>query len=122
MRVENNIVIADEGKLLKYRFGFCEQLSLDTRTTVENGQIVLYTPKVDDIKEVIPYRMDENIYYLESTNYPNLVSELIRIKYSVDDELALEANYRINGDSKEEQEFQNWRKECKKIAKQILNE
>ena len=121
--IQNNYkVTADEGKFLKTKYGILSSVELGQHTDVINGQIKNYTLNIEDIKEVTPVTIDNKTYYLESTDYKGLVSELIRIKYTLDDELALYANSRIGEKSNEEIEFQKYRVYCKQLAKSILNE
>ena len=83
-------------------------------------QPVTVTP--DDVIEGYKVTIDNDDYILEGETYGDLVSEIIRIKYSLDDELALIANSRIRDISKEDEAFQEWRKQSKKIAKSLLDE
>lgn len=57
-------------------------------------------------------------------NYDELVTALIRMRYSLDAELALQANLRYDPQSHEveEKEFQDWRAKCKNAAKNFLND
>lgn len=83
-------------------------------------QEVTITP--DDVDEVYKVEIDGVTYKVKGDTYDELVTNLIRVKYSLDWELALIANSRIRDISKEDSDFQDWRKECKKIAKNLLNE
>lgn len=81
----------------------------------KNGVAINVT--IDDIDEGYLYEGQ----FIKGTTYNELVTSLIRTKYTLDDELALQANYRLNTDSEEEQTFQEWRSKCKEIAKSLLN-
>ena len=83
-------------------------------------QEVTITP--DDIEEVYKLEIDGVENKVKGDTYDELVTNLIRLKYSLDWELALIANSRIKDVSKEDATFQEWRKECKRIAKNLLNE
>lgn len=53
-----------------------------------------------------------------------IVSNLIRLKYSLDDEIALINNYNLNNSQyqAEYEEYQNYRNNCKSIASNFSNE
>ena len=121
MKKINNIVTADEGKLLKCYDSISNQFVLGNNYVLINNAPSLINITLQDIIEVYPISIDNITYYVSKTNYSELVSELIRLKYSLDDELALIANIR-KGDYSTEDDFQKWRSKCKQIAKQITNE
>lgn len=121
MKKINNIITADEGKLLKCHDSISNQFILGNNYILINDIPSLINITLQDIIEVRPVSIDNITYYISKTNYPELVSELIRLKYSLDDELALIANAR-KGDFSKEEEFQNWRLKCKQIAKDLINE
>lgn len=83
-------------------------------------QEVTVTP--EDVEEVYKVEIDGNTYRVKGDNYEELVTNLIRLKYSLDWELSLIANSRIRDISKDDEAFQNWRAESKKIAKNLINE
>lgn len=83
-------------------------------------QEVTVTP--EDVEEVYKIEIDGNTYRVKGDNYEELVTNLIRLKYSLDWELSLIANSRIRDISKDDEAFQNWRAESKKIAKNLINE
>ena len=83
-------------------------------------QEVTITP--EDVEEVYKIEIDGNTYRVKGDNYEELVTNLIRLKYSLDWELSLIANSRIRDISKDDEAFQNWRAESKKIAKNLINE
>lgn len=122
MEIINNIAKATGNNKLKTPIGIRDSIKLGYDFGYPNGIKVEYNITTDDIIEVYPVNIDNTVYYVESKNYSDLVTELIRIKYSLNDELALQANYRLNGDSEEEKQFQDWRTKCKNIAKQIIND
>lgn len=97
---------AESGKKLKYNNNLYSYLPID---------------KINEVQEVYPVLVYTDTYYISGTTYEDIVSELIRQKYSLDAELALIANSRIGKTSKEE-EFQSWRKICKEVAKKLTNE
>ena len=121
MQVNNNIVIPESGKLLKTPFSVSSEVKLG-KYIMCGDTITEYNITIDDVIEVTQVVIDDVVYYVESTTYEDLVSELIRLKYSLNAELALYANSRLNPDSQEEKDFQEYRAYCKKLAKQILNE
>ena len=118
---ENNIIKASEGKVLRTPLGFTKEISLGVAKLIDNGKVVEINIEPTSISEVTPVRINGEIAYIESTDYANAVSELIRFKYSLDAELALIANARL-GDNSGEEEFQNWRRLCKETAKKVFNE
>lgn len=120
MLIINNTVKAENGKILKTSSGYLSELVLGEQISVINGEILSYNLGLDDIKEVNSIQIDDKVYYIESTTYPEMVTELIRQKYTLDAELALYANSRLNPESKAEGEFQLWRKKCKEAAKQWI--
>ena len=83
-------------------------------------QEVTITP--EDVEEVYKIEIDGNTYRVKGDNYEELVTNLIRLKYSLDWELSLIANSRIRDISKDDEAFQDWRAESKKIAKNLINE
>ena len=83
-------------------------------------QTINITP--DDVIECYIVNIDGKEYKVQGDNYGELVSSLIRIKYTLDQELALLANSRIKDVSEQENAFQEWRVECKRIAKKLLYE
>lgn len=87
-----------------------------------NGKLQEVTVTKDDVIEGYKVNIDGKDYILEADSYGELVTALIRVKFSLDYELALIANSRIRDISKEDIEFQNWREECKKKAKKLLDE
>ena len=83
-------------------------------------QTINITP--DDVIVCYIVNIDGKEYKVQGDNYGELVSSLIRIKYTLDQELALLANSRIKDVSEQENAFQEWRAECKRIAKKLLYE
>lgn len=122
MVVKDNKVTASSGKYLKYKSNIYTELTLGQNFICINGATTLVNIQLGDIIEVYPVRIFNKDYFVQSTNYNELVTELIRFKYTLDAELALIANSRIKDCSEEEQEFQDWRKVCKETAKHIINE
>ncbi|MBQ3804908.1 MAG: hypothetical protein II844_03750 [Prevotella sp.] len=63
---------------------------------------------------------EETIHITPHTTYGDLVTMLIRCKYTLDEELALAANMRTSpvAHADEDAEFQQWREYCKEVAKQ----
>lgn len=118
---KGNTIKASEGKVLRTPLGITDEITLGSTKLIENGKVVQINIKESSITEVTPVRINGEITYIEATNYGAAVTELIRLKYSLDDELALIANSRLGNNSKEE-EFQNWRRLCKETAKKLFNE
>ena len=122
----NNAIIADEGKYLKVKNSntFKKKVILGSEIILINNIPTVVTIKEEDVQEGIPVIIKDTKYFVTATSYEEAVTELIRTKYSLDFELALYANLRVNPDkyNAEEEEFQKWRTICKKTAKSLFNE
>ena len=124
MKTENNTLIAEGSKVL-----FIKKLNVIVKQYT-CGEVMLPIQGVlqtinitpDDVIECYIVNIDGKEYKVQGDNYGELVSSLIRIKYTLDQELALLANSRIKDVSKQENAFQEWRAECKRIAKKLLYE
>ena len=124
MKTENNTLIAEGSKVL-----FIKKLNLIVKQYT-CGEVMLPIQGVlqtinitpDDVIECYIVNIDGKEYKIQGNNYGELVSSLIRIKYTLDQELALLANSRIKDVSEQENAFQEWRAECKRIAKKLLYE
>ena len=122
MIIVDNIVKADDGKLLLVNGDYRHEVHLGEEMILRDNEWTSQINSLDDIEEVTYTLFIDKMIYIKSTNYKDIVTELIRMKYSLDDELALIANSRLNPNSKEEQEFQDWRKLCKQKARELTNE
>lgn len=124
MKIENNTLIAEGSKVL-----FIKKLNVIVKQYT-CGEVMLPIQGVlqtinitpDDVIECYIVNIDGKEYKVQGDNYGELVSSLIRIKYTLDQELALLANSRIKDVSEQENAFQEWRAECKRIAKKLLYE
>lgn len=124
MKTENNTLIAEGSKVL-----FIKKLNVIVKQYT-CGEVMLPIQGVlqtinitpDDVIECYIVNIDGKEYKVQGNNYGELVSSLIRIKYTLDQELALLANSRIKDVSEQENAFQEWRAECKRIAKKLLYE
>ena len=119
MKIEKNIIHADEGKILR---------RIVDKTIVENkyclgyiyylNGIKLQEPKLEvpeDFEEVT----EEDIRNEKLPFYSSIVEKYIRQKYSISDELAIQ---RQKDEKKEQfQEYYNYCEDCKQKAKQELN-
>ena len=63
---------------------------------------------------------EDTIHITPQTTYGDLVTILIRCKYSLDEELALSANMRTSPEAhaEEDVQFQQWREYCKEVARE----
>ena len=124
MRKEGNIVIADEGKSLRTPIGIFTEVPLGISKGSTDGEAWEFNLKMKDIEEVTPVRILDDIYYTSSSEYGDIVTDLIRCKYSLDQELALYANSFLDPDSFKDKmnAYQEWRSLCKEAAKKICNE
>jgi len=123
MKQEGSTLFAEGGKKL-----YIEKLDLLTSQytcgTVMlpiDGVLQTVTVEPADIVELYNVSIGNKTYKIKADSYGELVTGLIRIKYSLDDELALIANSRIKDVSEEDKAFQEWREECKRIAKQYID-
>ena len=124
MKIENNTLIAEGSKVL-----FIKKLNVIVKQYT-CGEVMLPIQGVlqtinitpDDVIVCYIVNIDGKEYKVQGDNYGELVSSLIRIKYTLDQELALLANSRIKDVSEQENAFQEWRAECKRIAKKLLYE
>lgn len=120
MKKEENYITPDYGRVLYVKpfKRITTGISLGESYALVDGIQLKYTLVLDDIEE--GYLVDDK--FIKGTTYNEVVASLIALKYSYADELALQANARINKDTKEEKDFQEYRKQCKEIAKKLLNE
>ena len=67
---------------------------------------------------------EDTIHITTQTTYGDLVTILIRCKYSLDEELALSANMRTSPEThaEEDAQFQQWREYCKDVAREYFNQ
>lgn len=72
----------------------------------------------DDVEQYV-----YNIINVEKVNKKNIIKELIREEYDQDDEVAIINNYNENPDkyNDEYSDYQKYRKQCKRIADNIIN-
>ena len=115
MRVQGNKIQAEEGYVL-FR-----------RMTGENMGEIVYMGAKDvplDFAEAKAVTVDGLSYMMtkDSMTYDELTTALIRLRYTLDEELALTANLRedAEGHRTEEAVFQEWRAKCKEAAREAL--
>lgn len=77
----------------------------------------------EDTESGITTASEDTIHVTPQTTYGDLVTILIRCKYSLNEELALAANIREAPEShtEEDQAFQQWREYCKDVARTHFN-
>lgn len=122
MKINGNKIIPIEGAKLKTKYSNHEYdtLYLGSSAIYVGDTFKRVNLTLDDIIEIKHINIDNKDYIVTlSENYGELVNNLIRLKYSTSDELALLANARI-GKVDGEEEFQAWRVKCKQVAKQLL--
>ena len=124
MKTENNTLIAEGSKVLfiKKLNAIVKQYTCGEVMLPIQGVLQTINITPDDVIECYIVNIDGKEYKVQGDNYGELVSSLIRIKYTLDQELALLANSRIKDVSEQENAFQEWRAECKRIAKKLLYE
>ena len=122
MIITGKKAIADEGKYLKLENSIKKEIYLGNNYIEKDGKTVLFNVVTfNDIKEVYPVDINGVAYYISATTYGDIVSELIRQKYTIDQELAMYANHSIGTHTQEFNEFQEWRIICKETAKKLIN-
>ncbi len=123
---ENNTLYAEGNKVL-----YVEKVNLITKQYSYgsvmfpiNGTLQTITTTPEDVIECYLVTVDGVEYKVQADSYNELVTALIRIKYNLDEELALIANMRVNPEqySQEDKVFQEWRTYCKELAKKLINE
>lgn len=74
----------------------------------------------EDTESGMTTASEDTIHITPQTTYGDLVTLLIRCKFSLDEELALSANLRTDAEKYEEQdaEYQQWRTYCKSVARE----
>lgn len=123
MIITGNKAVADEGKYLKLEDTLKKEIYLGNNYIKRNGETIMFNVlSFNDIKEVYPVDINGVAYYISATSYGDIVSELIRCKYTLDQELAIHANYYLNKGKDEMNSFQEWRQICKDTAKRLINE
>ena len=117
MKVQGNELHASEGYVL-FR-----------RMTGENMGEMVYMGAEDvplDFAEGNAVTVDGLSYLMtkDSMTYDELTTALIRLRYTLDEELARMANLRedAEGHKAEEAAFQEWRAKCKTAAREALGE
>lgn len=122
MIITDKKAIADDGKYLKLGDSLKKEIYLGNNYIEKGGKTVLFNVvNFNDVKEVYPIDINGVAYYISATSYGDIVSELIRQKYTIDQELAMYANHSIGTHKKEFTEFQEWRIICKETAKKLIN-
>lgn len=123
MKQEGNTIFAEGNKKLyiKKLDLLTSQYTCGTVMLPVEGVLQPTTVTPEDVMEVYDVVIGTNSYKIQANSYGDLVSGLIRLKYSIDDELALIANSRIRDISAEDKDFQEWRTECKRIAKKYID-
>lgn len=117
MKQFNNNLIAETNAVLETPIGYVSQIALGEYKTLSNGIINTYDITIDNVKEVYPIRIEDDIYYVtDKSNRDKSITELIRAKYSLDQELAISANARL-GNTEDDKQFQRWRQLCKQAIK-----
>ena len=124
MTRNGNEVKAENGRILfiEPTGVYTDYAILGNRLEYKDGQRLEYTLTEQNVHEGYMTNIDGEQKFVKASSYSELVSGLIRLKYSIDDELALMANSRVKSVSSEERQFQNWRKKCKEIARQLIND
>ena len=124
MTRNGNEVKAENGRILfiEPTGVYTDYAILGNRLEDKDGQRLEYTLTEQNVHEGYMTNIDGEQKFVKASSYSELVSGLIRLKYSIDDELALMANSRVKSVSSEERQFQSWRKKCKEIARQLIND
>lgn len=121
MKTIDNIVYADNGKVLRHFDKLSSQFQLGENKSLVKGEIITTLIDIKDIEELVPFDLEGKKYYIKEGSKDQMITALIRERYSLDNELALTANSRL-GKTDGEEAFQSWRSVCKEAIKQYLNE
>lgn len=106
MIIKGNKVVPSEGKFLKLEDSINTEFYLGDNVVEKNGKLIsVNLSNFDNVKEVYPVNVGENTYFISSTEYGDIVTELIRYKYSINQELALYANFCLGKDIEENIQF-----------------
>lgn len=115
MKIEGNKLTADTGYVLLRKgcdFNYGDTIYMGT------------ADKLSDFIEGKAVTVDGLSYMMtkDSMTYDELTTALIRLRYTLDEELALMANLREDADGHKEEEaaFQEWRAKCKEAAREAL--
>lgn len=92
-------------------------ICLGFTSIIKDGEPKLVEVKLDDIEEGFLIPIENKQYFFKANSYGELVTALIRHRYSLDEELAIYANSLIGSHQETLTQFQDWRKHCKEIAK-----
>ena len=122
MKKDKNIVYADPGKILKYKDILSESFKLGQTKNLVKGKIITQNIEAKNIEEFVVFHIMNQTYLIKEGSMGEMISALIRQKYSLDDELALIANARIDENKEDEILFQQWRSQCKEAVKKYLDE
>lgn len=111
---------------------------MNNQENLEAPQEIVLTPQPKNVvcvtfnssiekQEDGSYKVESQSGFIQCAGTPSydaLVTTLIRMRYSLDAELALQANLRYDakGHEEEEKTFQDWRVKCKNAAKNFLND
>lgn len=105
----------------KYTNESSQEVTLGKASVIKDGKVQTVNLTKNDFELVRRIFIEGNEYFVASDSYADIVTELIRKKYTLNDELAIMANSRLGNTSQEDQ-FQHWRSLCKEAAKQLVNE
>jgi len=127
MEINNNQLTASTNKVLKCKIDnviYSNEVTMG-KTFYHNGT---YVPEgiqttANDYEEIWGFDFEDTFVTSDAKTYEQLTTDLIRVKYSLDAELALLANIRTDADKykQEEADFQAWRTKCKQKAKELFN-
>lgn len=115
MKVQGNIIQAEDGYVL-FRRTTGENMGKTVYMGTKDVPLDFAEGKVVDVGD-LSYMMTN-----ESMTYDELATALIRMKYTLDEELALSANFRNDPEKykSEDVAFQSWRLLCKEAARKTL--
>ena len=86
------------------------------------GKKVVMRWNVQELSDNLVKCSEDSLYISHTYSYNQIVTSLIRFRYSLDEELALVNNYQWDSEKYKDEytEFQEWRNTCKEAAKLYL--
>lgn len=126
MTIKDNIIQADEGKVLVRKsdgFACGKEVTLGYVYFVDGKKLAEpYQEKADDFEEVYElYCNDYTPFYVSNLNYSDIKSEVVKLHYSYDDQIAIMLNYLEEPENEvfknKYEEMQEWREIAAEVAR-----
>lgn len=86
------------------------------------GKKIVMRWNVQELSDNLVKCSEDSLFISHTYSYNQIVTSLIRFRYSLDEELALVNNYQWDSEKYKDEytEFQEWRNTCKEAARQYL--